>query len=382
MGHSMVVWENSIILYGGCDHDGIIDDEKIYQYKIDYKMWSVINITGVKPGPRVYHCMGFFSKNVLFIFGGKYSKDKNNDYVISSDLFTIDLTDKNSMTTFVAGIAPAQRFGHKCATNFDIPELVIIGGLDNIYYSMDIYSIVQEELNNEKKWVYEEKSYGTPGNTQDEKDPIFEISKQAISTFKNQLEILEIKNLEINKKYADLFNMLNNYRKKELEENQNSNLLKTELKEKLFKLDQENKILDNENHQLEQYNFLYNQYLETLKTKNMLLCEYLNEVIEDILILDDVVTDVEKSDLKKMLFANVDIDSLVYKRKNFKAEIENFLYFFKDVSMVENDIYSEIKKHVRFYNLKQDDMQVKFKNYYIMKSEEDLNILDLDNIKL
>lgn len=200
MGHAMIVWENSIIVYGGMGDDGKIDDDKIYQFKMDYKMWSIIAITGIKPGARVNHSMGLLKKNTLIIFGGKYSENKDKNYTITNSFFTVDLIEKNSMTSFVAGIGPTQRFGHQCAFNnkFSPEELVLVGGLDSIYCPMEIFVLRETEIDSEKKWIYEQKNQNS-GETE-EKDPIFDIAKQAIITYKNQLEALELKNLEVNKK--------------------------------------------------------------------------------------------------------------------------------------------------------------------------------------
>ena len=202
MCHAMCVYENSFIVYGGILEDSRIEDDKIYQFKMDYKMWTTINITGVKPGARANHSMGLLKSNQLVIFGGKYSQEKDKSYVVNNDFFIVDLQSKNSMTQFVAGISPTARFGHQCAFNtlFQPQEHVILGGLDSIFCPMEIFVLKEVEINNEKKWVYEQKKQSTGEMVGEEKDPIFEIAKQTIVTYKNQLEQLELKNVEVNKK--------------------------------------------------------------------------------------------------------------------------------------------------------------------------------------
>lgn len=202
MGHSMLYYENTIILYGGVSDNHKFEDNKFYQYKLDYKMWSILNITGVNPGFRAFHSMSFFNSHTIFIFGGKSTQEKlAEDYTVNNEFFFVDMIEKNSMNSFIAGIAPSVRFGHKTDGNnkSGSEELVLIGGLDKVYCPMDIYLLKEKEINQENIWVYEQKKHSTE-QLNEEKDHIFETAKNTILLYKKQLEILELRNLEINKK--------------------------------------------------------------------------------------------------------------------------------------------------------------------------------------
>ena len=369
MSHSMVYYENTIILYGGVSENNQLEDDKFYQYKLDYKMWSVLNITGVKPGFRSNHSMCFLKQKTLIIFGGKASNDKNGEFSISNDIFLIDLKENNSMTVFIAGLGPSQRFGHGAISNFSINnndknvEMVITGGLDSVFCPMEVYLLKEIELTPDNNWVYEQKKHS---NEQlQEKDHIFETAKNAILLYKKQLEVLELKNIEINKKHSELYNILSNYKKKELEENVSTNMKKNELKEKKQQIEAEQRTLALEHNELREYNNLYNQYLEILRSRCMIVYEYLTDALEYIKEMDEMVNEMDKSEYKMLLFSNVDMDSLIFKRKNFKNELDSFKNFFKDVSYLENELYEDIQrfekeikeKYSKFYYLKTDDMK-------------------------
>ena len=202
-GHTMIYYKGTIILYGGMGNDNKLDDDKFYQYKVDYKMWQVLNVTGVRPVARFQHSMNFYKKDELIVFGGKIAKDHDTNYVVANDLYNINLLENNSLSTFVADVGPSARFGHASAFNssFLPDEHLIVGGLDKIYCSFDVYAIREISINNENRWNYEQKKlHSTTGVNPDEQDPIFETAKRAIINHKKQIEVLESKNLEVNKK--------------------------------------------------------------------------------------------------------------------------------------------------------------------------------------
>lgn len=159
-------------------------------------------VTGVNPGARVNHSMNFFKQDTIVIFGGKLRRNSNFDFIVNNDLFYIDLKEFNSSTPFVANISPSSRFGHSATfnSNFFPPEHVIIGGLDKTFGALDAYVVREIELTNDKKWVYEQKKLHASTNTNyEDKDEIFETAKKAIINNKKQLEVLEMKNLQVNR---------------------------------------------------------------------------------------------------------------------------------------------------------------------------------------
>jgi hypothetical protein len=70
---------------------------------------------------------------------------------------------------------------------------------------------------------------------------------------------------------------------------------------------------------LKDYNNLLNSQLKIQREKFLNLSEFLEECIDDVKIMDEIMCTVDKSPNKLLLFANIDLDSLSYKRRNYKA---------------------------------------------------------------
>lgn len=198
----MVFYNGTLIVYGGLTDKGF-DDERFYQYTIDYKLWKALTISGVKPGCRVYHSMNFFTQDTLVIFGGQCRTTDNLNYEVSNDLLMLDLKELNCTAPFIANIGPSPRYGHSSSynTHFTPAEHLIVGGLDKTFCTMDAYVLKEVSLDSDKKWVYEQKKMHSSTNTNYEnKDDIFETAKRTIISYKNELEKLESDNIEINRK--------------------------------------------------------------------------------------------------------------------------------------------------------------------------------------
>jgi hypothetical protein len=99
---------------------------------------------------------------------------------------------------------------------------------------------------------------------------------------------------------------------------------------------------------LREYNNYYNEYLGVLRARCLVIYEYLVEAMDAVIEMDEIMTGIDKSEFKMLLFSNVDMDSLVFKRQNFKVELDSFKLFFRDVSILENELYEEIKLLVSF----------------------------------
>lgn len=377
-GHCMLYYENTLILHGGVGDNNSFNDDKFYQYKLDYKSWSILNITGTTPGYRAFHTMSFIKQSSIIIFGGKSSNEKSSEYTINNETYKIELKENNSSSIFIAGVFPSSRYGHASSSCDD--EIIFTGGLDNVYCPMEVYSLTEIELDENNTWVYEQKKQSNEQLL--DKDYIFETAKNTIILYKKQLEALELKNVEINKKHSELYNILTNYRKKELEESISTNMKKNELKERKQQIESEQRTLSLEHNELREYNNLYNQYIEILRSRCLVIYEYLSDAVDSIKEMDDIVNLIDKSENRSLLFANIDMDSLIFKRKSYKEELESFLMFFKDVSILENEIYEEIK-------LFENDIKERFKKFYYLKTDDmigldfknPMKIIDEDNKK-
>lgn len=99
--------------------------------------------------------------------------------------------------------------------------------------------------------------------------------------------------------------------------------------------------------ELKDYNNLINMQLKINRERFILLSQFLEDSIEDIKSMDEVLCNADKSPNKLILFTDIDLDSLSYKRRNYKTDLESFNNYFKDCSLYEKELYDKIVNLVR-----------------------------------
>ena len=115
--------------------------------------------------------------------------------------------------------------------------------------------------------------------------------------------------------------------------------------------------------ELKEYNNLLNTQLKIYREKFLLLSEFLEDCIEDVRFMDEIICSIDKSPNKLLLFSNVDLDSVSYKRKNYKLELDEYKKFLKESSIYEKMLYEQILKN-------QEDQKNKFKNDYYIGTDD------------
>lgn len=128
-----------------------------------------------------------------------------------------------------------------------------------------------------------------------------------------------------------------------------SNEKKTQQRRKKMEIESEKRELNNEAKELKEYNNLLNTQLKINRDKFLLLSEFLEDCIDDVKEMDEIICSVDKSPNKLLLFSNIDLDSLSYKRKNYKIDMDSFRKFFKESSIFEKELYEKIIFYVRFF---------------------------------
>ena len=144
----------------------------------------------------------------------------------------------------------------------------------------------------------------------------------------------------------ELYNILQNYNKKEHEDNISNSLKNMKIKDLKESLTNEKEKSKQDYKNIKIINNLLNEYLKVLRSKCLIIFEFLSDAIDAVKDMDELISDVDKTEYKNLLFSNIDTDSLIFKRKNFKKELESFLNFFKEVTMLEYNLYEEIKLYV------------------------------------
>jgi ferritin len=113
-----------------------------------------------------------------------------------------------------------------------------------------------------------------------------------------------------------------------------------------MEIESEKRELNNQAKELREYNNLLNSHLKINRDRFLLLSEFLEESIEDVKYMDEIICTLDKSPNKLLLFSNIDLDSLSYKRKNYKNDMDGFRKFFKDSSIYEKELYDKILIYV------------------------------------
>ena len=371
-GHSMVYYQDYIILYGGEGEKGL-DDENFYRFSFETKLWSILKISGVKPGLRAYHSMNFFKRDTLVIFGGKIKENKKESgYKITNSLIYVDLKMMDCSNPFIGDIGPTPRFGHKCAYNLFFNkgnrnyEHCICSGLDQTYCSMDLYFLKEIELTEDKKWVYAHKNMHSEQKI-DGSDEVFEIAKRTIIQLKKKYEEAVRENNAINKIYSEYFQSLSKYTKKNQEDAYSSNEKKSKFEIKKIEIEKEKREITSKSRELKDYNNLLNNFCTIQREKYQAITEFLTEYFKDIDSIDKLFEFVNKMPDKLLLFSGVNLDSLTVKRRNYKSVLEQYIKKCKEYSLFEKSIYDDIIQ-------KQLEQKEKFKNmYFIIDDKQQLS---------
>jgi hypothetical protein len=141
---------------------------------------------------------------------------------------------------------------------------------------------------------------------------------------------------------------LNQYKKNILEEDLSQNEKKAQQKKKKMEIEAEKRELTIQSNELKEFNELLNKQLLIERERFLTLSDYLGSTIEDVKSMDSILCEIDKNPNKLLMFSNIDLDSLSYKRRNYKTEAENFNSYFKNCCMMEKEIYDKIVELVNY----------------------------------
>lgn len=116
--HTCVPYKNMLYVYGGKSKENGYNSE-IYLFNTENQTMEIVNVTGEKPRPRAGHSAVVYNEK-MYIFGGKYSKG------ILSDLWSFDFKDKKWKMETLNDF----NFSRKCHLAFVLgSEMLVIGGI-------------------------------------------------------------------------------------------------------------------------------------------------------------------------------------------------------------------------------------------------------------
>ena len=164
-GHSLEAFQNSLLLFGGRTERGYSKDLFVLQLKS--MKWVRAHTIGTRPSPRAYHGSSIISNKVMAVFGGLECIREGRTERINAlnDIYLLNIEEMHWSAPFVGGYCPSRRYNLGMCWGVDTSgkeQLVVLGGLDQAYTGMDVYSLRQTELDPNQPWVLEDPNKKTP----------------------------------------------------------------------------------------------------------------------------------------------------------------------------------------------------------------------------
>ena len=161
-GHaiSLVPGTANFILFGGiCEHhepEVTVLDNSFYVFDSSSSVWSVLDIKGTLPEARYQHAMCFYTDDKLVLFGGNAVQNEGTKLKVFGELNLIDMKEGQAMQPFTANERPSNRYG--CAMASNGTEVVVLGGLEAQYCTMDAFVLKEKEIAEDAKWENQDSS--------------------------------------------------------------------------------------------------------------------------------------------------------------------------------------------------------------------------------
>jgi hypothetical protein len=118
------------------------------------------------------------------------------------------------------------------------------------------------------------------------------------------------------------------------------------MKFKKKEIDDERQLLEKKSKELKEYSECLNLQIRIIRERFLVISEFLEEVVMDIQLMDEKICAMDKSSNKFKIFNCIDLDSLSYKRKNFRIELEEYTSYLFECSVFEKELYEEIVRLV------------------------------------
>eukprot|EP01063_Lacrimia_lanifica_P029969 TRINITY_DN4681_c0_g1_i1.p2 TRINITY_DN4681_c0_g1~~TRINITY_DN4681_c0_g1_i1.p2 ORF type:complete len:443 (+),score=153.52 TRINITY_DN4681_c0_g1_i1:155-1483(+) len=146
-GHTAVVHENDMIIFGG--RDASCNDD-VWVYNFPTKVWKKVPITGEKPKARAGHTAVIIRGHYMYMFGGVAEQTSNGSHSCwLNDLWSLNLkTFHWTMLRSKGGHVPGKRKGHTAVTHRE-SMFVFGGGQDDL----TLYNDLWEYNHVTHKWI-------------------------------------------------------------------------------------------------------------------------------------------------------------------------------------------------------------------------------------
>mmetsp|Transcript_32056 Transcript_32056/g.55298 ORF Transcript_32056/g.55298 Transcript_32056/m.55298 type:complete len:554 (+) Transcript_32056:487-2148(+) len=157
-GHTICAAVDRLIIFGGITSDSYTSD--LYLVEIGNFTCHLLHATGTGPNPRAYHNAALLNSKYMVVFGGVESRKKGvaERVFILNDLFLLDLDNYNWTVPFLGGLCPSRRYGSSMDWGFSSDgkgQLLLVGGLEQTYCGMEVFSLVENEVSSSAQWTQE-----------------------------------------------------------------------------------------------------------------------------------------------------------------------------------------------------------------------------------
>ena len=131
-GHSIVIYNGKIYLFGGADDSGYLND--VWEYNISSRIWTELSPSGTPPAARAFHTAIEYSGK-MYVFGGL---DVSSSY---NDLYELDLSTFAWSSPSTTGGPPDIRFNHTAIEYTG--KMYIFAGVTNdpLFWFNDVWEL-------------------------------------------------------------------------------------------------------------------------------------------------------------------------------------------------------------------------------------------------
>lgn len=151
-GHTALCYNNHMYVFGGqTDNNQDNTTDNIHILSLGTYNWSLFDTKSSHISPRSQMSSAWLNPDVVFLFGGVENSTNNG----INDILCLQMNDMHISFPFTAGEYPGPRYGHAACNYISASgeeNMLILGGINNEFCTMDIYTLLKLERNLSQKW--------------------------------------------------------------------------------------------------------------------------------------------------------------------------------------------------------------------------------------
>lgn len=190
-GHTLCSFQDTLILFGGVTTQKYSAD--LFILNVNELRWIKTQPRGKGPSPRAFHSTAILDNFCVAIFGGVESlrEGRAERLNILNDFYILDLSEMHWSVPIMGGYCPTKRYGHSMCwgqNSDNKSQLLLLGGLEQSYCPMEIFSLEKTEVTAGQAWQITSKDLGEKMSTAKAEATINEQMKK-IKELQNQLSM-------------------------------------------------------------------------------------------------------------------------------------------------------------------------------------------------